>query len=94
MSEPIRVGDLVVVVRSEHECTTRIYGGAVFTVTGFEPQTGGGWTCGRCGAVNLLPNILEVALGLHKYGVPVPWLRRIPPLAELDEAERKEETPA
>lgn len=105
MSEPISVGDLVQVVRG-HSCLMSRVGGYTFTVTEFVKQIGGGWTCGICGERNLGKHDSYGAAGCPKpptrihqpYAhltkgaacIPLSFLKRIPPLSEL-EGERRDE---
>jgi hypothetical protein len=88
MDKPISVGDLVQVVKwSPCGCGLGVIG----TVHGFTTNMSDRG-CGLCGArepgaqrtlaVELAPN--------SKKGVPVAWVRRIPPLSEL-EGERTQE---
>lgn len=83
----IQVGDLVVVVRG-HDCAL----GFTFRVASFCQQTGGGWTCPRCRARDLAPEALTAATWRYQGGggFPTGWLKRIPPLDEL-EGERTDE---
>ena len=90
--KPIQVGDLVVMVRG-HECTLAKYGGIPWRVAGLINQTGGGWGCGICGARNLASEALYAAQKRRMQafnGIPTTWLKRIPPLSEL-EGERTQE---
>lgn len=87
MDKPIQVGDLVQVVRWPC-CGWRI--GAIGVVTDF---CSGQDTNGRCGGC-------ESHIGKHfsaakmPYWVPLPWLKRIPPLEELDDVKQDEEITA
>lgn len=83
----IQVGDLVQVVRG-HDCAL----GFTFKVVRFNPQTGGGWMCPRCKARDLGPREMIGATQSNAStgGFPVGWLKRIPPLDEL-EGERTDE---
>ena len=89
--KPISVGDLVMVVRG-HSCHMSQWGGVPFRVEGFVSPTGGGWTCGLCKARDVATNE-RAALGLPgsyvsgidaRRAMPLSWLRRIPPLSELE----------
>lgn len=75
MSEPIKVGDLVMVLRTH--CRSREEG-AVMTVTNLAfPKTGTCWGCGK--------ELIACAAELDGAGWnPLQWLRRIPPLDELE----------
>ncbi len=92
MSERIKVGDLVMIVRG-HECVMNLYQGVIFTVTGFVQPRFGGWHCARCGRDNAGGNE-AAATGFHKAHAPISWLKKIPPLTEPETVERKEELPA
>lgn len=100
MSE-IRVGDLVVMVRG-HECLYAKGAGIPFTVTELVHPTGGGWMCGYCQQRSAGPNE-EGALGIKPYratspgnltAIPISWLKRIPPLSQLDDVKCDEELTA
>jgi len=82
---PISVGDLVMVVRG-HEC----HKGEVYTVHGIEPATAIPWKCKRCKEVVKVGEYTFVDVTGRSEGFPDSWLRRIPPLTEL-EGERTEE---
>lgn len=86
MSEPIKVGDLVMVVRV---CCTAYMDGAgpIFRVHKIH-GVGRGSTCAYCGA--MLPNTDRATEGAL-VGVPLPWLKRIPPLSELESEKHKED---
>lgn len=91
MSEPIKVGDLVVVVGSH--C-----GGSALGIirTVIEIKTNYYGQCSKCGfrQVHSVVGVLDGPAPWSLWHVPLPWLRRIPPLAELDEVERDESIPA
>jgi hypothetical protein len=98
MSEPIKVGDLVMIVRG-HDCLLRKRGFEPFVVLALIPQRAGGWKCGQCGERDLGKNDAYGArAGWNKVSddssVPVSWLKRIPPLEELDDVKRDEEITA
>lgn len=94
MDEPINVGDLVMLVRG-HECLMARHGGLIFRVAQLVPQRGGGWKCPKCGERDIGKND---AWGAHwtmeDKGIPLSWLKRIPPLDELDDVQRDEEITA
>ena len=83
MSEPIKVGDLVVVVRG-HKCDV----GAVYRVSSIQKNVHG-WVCGVCGFRKLFHSAW--ADRGDCYGAPLPWLKRIPPLEELEGEKRDEQ---
>ena len=91
MTEPIKVGDLVMVVRG-HACIVARIGGIPFTVLAFMPQIGGGWHCSVCNERDIAQSDLIGARLLRHadHGIPLSWLKRIPPLAELEGEQRKE----
>jgi hypothetical protein len=91
----IKVGDLVVVVRWPHEHANNV--GTIWTVQGFSPQS----HCQDCGKTwiwkkwrTVFKQPCAVLDAKQNFGLPLSWLRRIDPLAELNETEHKEETPA
>jgi hypothetical protein len=97
VSEPIKVGDLVMVVRG-HSCFMDFYGGIPFVVDGLLAPYGGGHMCKLCGMLNAGPNEVA-ATGLSYKGkrdvrAPVSWLKRIDPLAEPEHVETNESIPA
>ena len=80
------MGDLVVVVRG-HDCAY----GYTFRVVRFVSQTGGGWTCPKCRQRDLAPEELTAANWRETPGgFPVGWLKRIPPLDELESTKTDE----
>jgi hypothetical protein len=86
MSEPIKVGDLVQVVRP-HPCpcaTEDKTMGIIFTVADIKH---GGSICGGCGRD--LP-IVPIAIRSGRHGVAAHRLKRIPPLEELRDVKRDE----
>lgn len=97
MAEPIKVGDLVMVVRG-HSCVLEHKGGIPFTVTGIKPAIGGGFRCRMCGTRNIASHeYIAAELSFHNHrdcGVPITWLKRIPPLGELDDVKQDEEITA
>jgi hypothetical protein len=87
MSEPIKTGDLVQIVRPTRcGCGKSI--GLIFQVSAVESHSS---YCDTCKA-QLGTEI--VALGLHHYGMPLWRLKRIPPLSELEGEKRDEEITA
>jgi hypothetical protein len=91
MSGPIRVGDLVMVIKS---CCRQNVRAPIFVVADLDYQTDDGETCRYCGAA--APN--ERAAADHSHGrffvYPLSWLKRIPPLDELESEKHKEELTA
>ena len=89
MDKPIQVGDLVMLVRWPHEhyplIPQDVQLGGVYTVTKIDSPA---W-CSRCreefGAGGMMDN---------GYGAPLAWLKRIPPLPELESEKRDEEITA
>lgn len=91
---PIQAGDLVIVVRG-HICLLNKFGGVPFRVSRIISQFGGGWLCPVCWQGDIAQDAkLGAQLeGLHvdpHSGIPCGWLRRIPPIEEL-EGQRTEE---
>ena len=88
MSEPIKVGDLVMVVKvcCEQMAKHRNFG-RVFTVTGFNT---GSLRCHHCWF--RVPHATWAEFGIEE--AYVPWLKRIPPLSELDDVKNDEEITA
>lgn len=78
MSEPIKVGDLVVVVKPK-ECCGQVSeaNGTAFVVNGFSM---GVWHCAWCG----VPRQAELAHGGSYKRIETYRLKRIPPLSELE----------
>ena len=90
MTRPIQVGDLVIIVRG-HSCTMERYRGAIFRVAKIVPATGGGWRCVHC-KLNDQWGPEPGAYWKEKGGsAPLSWLKRIPPLDEL-EGEKTQES--
>lgn len=90
MSEPIRVGDLVMVVR--FPCCGACLG-VVMTVTRLV-NTGDDYRCSRCGKLHGLkqvPSAIDDGRVRDRH-FPLSWLRRIDPLEEPETIEREEET--
>lgn len=96
--ESIQVGDMVVMVRG-HDCLYQRKAGVPFVVTGFVRPKGGGWTCGYCkqrsvgadepGALGLLSK--KKVTEYSAPAIPISWLKRIPPLAELESEKTQED---
>lgn len=89
MDKPISVGDLVMVVRWQHDCVNPLIPlGKPFIVTVIRPTTG---RCSKCGKKYMEPNFgAEGASEKHAL-VPLSWLKRIPPPDELGLIDEKEE---
>ena len=91
MSEPIKAGDLVMVVRPYCLCGTGIAIGRIFAVKRLKalPQV----LCSQCKTIR--PEVAAYTGGTVKSGapevIPVYALKRIPPLGELEGEQRKEE---
>lgn len=84
MSTDIKPGDLVVVVRGSPCGHTNNLIGKVFTVLGIHPV---GARCTDCGFKILMP------CAMYRAGCAVPfaWLKKIPPLADIETVKREEE---
>ena len=89
MDKPIRVGDLVQVVRS---CCTGYLDAKtpIFTLAAIEnfPPA----KCAWCGFS--LPDGAYGARKVGKCGFPIDWLKRIPPLEELETVRTEDEVTA
>lgn len=91
MSDPIKVGDLVMVVHVTHSCSV-VGLGIIGTVTKILPAQ---WfRCGRCGKSSQDYGAAAELDCKPGHYAPLHWLRRIDPLSELESTEHKEETPA
>lgn len=90
---PIQVGDLVQVIRSSHVCG-EAHLGRIFAVEKM-PMPNPGVECLICGAKNVaLRNTPVVGFSCKpgKLGyMPASWVRRIPPLDELEGEKQKED---
>lgn len=87
MSETIKVGDLVQIVR--WSCCGA-YLGAIFRVVevdsyGMPPR------CRQCGADIQHKTFAFEGSGIAFWAAPLSWLKRIPPLDELEGEKRREE---
>lgn len=97
MSEPINVGDLVMYTRScciAYRDNTHIF--RVGTIHKpwwhtFLGVSASRVTCSACGAT--LPDEMYAAEHHKQPGAPLSWLKRIPPLGELEGEQRREELP-
>lgn len=89
MDKPISVGDLVVVVRS---CCDRFMEGVTIFKVAVMRQTRPADLCTYCSRA--LPNGTYAADNPQYSGAPVGWLKRIPPLDELEGEKRDEEITA
>ena len=87
--KPIQVGDLVVQIRAccAHELTESPFTGIPFVVNSFFYAEG---VCDHCGSLGKS----TFAESDHEFSVYVKWLKRIPPLDELESEQRKEEIEA
>lgn len=91
MDKPISVGDLVVTVRG-HRCTLDAVGGVPFVVDTINPPASVSWHCSRCKSQNVASP--EPSVDYGKATIPLSWLKRIPPIEELDSEKRGEEITA
>ena len=91
MADPIKVGDLVMVVRS---CCGDFVRSPVFVVDGlWEPRLS--CRCAFCDSA--LPRVTQATDRTQngiRYGIPLPWLRKIDPPALPESVERDTEVPA
>lgn len=83
--KPIAVGDLVQVVRTC--CNEFLKGPWIFQVAEIasEPEA----FCSQC-SKDVPGGAQARGLTGHRVGVPLPWLRRIPPLSELEGQQTQE----
>ena len=89
MSEPIKVGDLVVVVRT---CCAARYAESGGIVTRVREIVQSEYYCWDCAEKGTLRALLDIS---GKYNAaPLFWLKRIPPLDELEGEKRDEEITA
>lgn len=88
MSEPIKVGDLVIVTRSC--CAKFVEGPTIYDVTAIreEPRA----RCSFCGGD--VPGGPQGVGYRHRIGVPLSWLKKVPPLDELEGVKDREELTA
>lgn len=92
MSEPIKKGDLVVVVRTDCPQSAEVILGAIREVEGLGYLSA--TRAPRCEGCGQTYSISELAdIGRDQFA-PLAWLRRIPPLSELEGADTREEIPA
>ena len=87
MDKPIAVGDLVVVVKGCPHCSYRL--GLTFVVAKMEPSRPAGFMCGGCNADDIHGPCMAVFYSAYR-AIPIPWLKRIPPLDELESAKTEE----
>jgi hypothetical protein len=79
---PIQIGDLAMVIRWPHEHGLKMLGG-VITVQGFLDMV-------HCPLCNLLFEERSAVYMESLKAVPLSWLKRIPPLTELEGLESEE----
>jgi hypothetical protein len=85
MDKPISVGDLVVIVREccgvDSELGSVFRVSAISTLTTYHDEGCGYFYRGLC---------VEADDGERPHGIPIHWLKRIPPLSELEGEKRDE----
>ena len=86
MNKPISVGDLVQIVRTDCEESARKVVGLVYTVGGIGTE---GRHCNWC--KQEYPASAIALFAGTKRGAPLPWLKRIPPLEELEGEKTQED---
>ena len=92
MDKPISVGDLVVAVR-DGGCGGHL--GEFYTVLEIGNSSVADFSCQRCGGIHLFPGTPAlVDRGAGAGYLPLSWLKRIPPLEELDKLKREQEITA
>ena len=84
----IEVGDLAMLVRS---CCNR-YLGRVFRVAGFEPHQDC-FACSFCGTEHPAMTLALTGEKEKFATAPLPWIKRIPPLDELEGLHTQESVP-
>ena len=90
MSEPIKVGDLVMVVLWPHRCINPIVPiGKVFVVRAIVSDAHDGF-CRRCGETISNSCISAQGATSGNASIPISWLKRIDPLAEPETVETDE----
>ena len=89
MSEPIKVGDLVQIIRGALCCGGGDHIGHVFVVQSFRERPSSPCLCGTS-----MTGTNAVRAGLRGFGYDVLRLKRIPPLSELEGEKRDEEITA
>lgn len=80
MSEPIKAGDLVVIVKSPHSCSNDRLG-VIFRVDYIHPLNP---RCVFCGVDLALGDRTAMDAGQAGRGAPLSWVKRIQPSAELE----------
>lgn len=90
-TETIKPGDLVQVVR--WPCCGALLG-HIFTVGYLDTLWGKGWICCRCKRDVLVGTWAVSADNPPDLGGHISWLKRIPPLSELESEKRDEEITA
>jgi hypothetical protein len=90
MSEPIKVGDLVYVLKTCCPEGTAKMTGRIRTVSAIQNER---TKCPYCGNVYEGPHINNTQSKVA-WGSPHWWFRRIPPTGELDDVKRDEEITA
>ncbi len=87
MNRPLKVGDLVCVVKPTPCCGSTKLLGKVFTITKLGWSKTGLIECGTCGKERKA--VALTAKGEKKRSIDSSRLKRIPPLAELESVERE-----
>ena len=81
MTERIAVGDLVQVVRWPHPCKNKL--GKIFVIGWINEH---GIRCQECGE-DLVEHGSGAMLADSNNGCPISWVKRIPPLSELEKSQ-------
>lgn len=87
---PIQPGDLVIQVRG-HSCALEMYGGKPFQVQAILYSLHG-FSCNKCRRTNVYPPADFVEPPQHG-AIPLVWLKRIPPLGELEGRQDEHDIP-
>ena len=90
MSEPIKEGDMVQVVRTCCSPSFAEGGGYIYRVSAMQTDD---HKCASCGQTyrGAYANSVGTFGPTHCDRAPLPWLKRIPPLNELESAQQKED---
>jgi hypothetical protein len=92
-SDAISAGDTVYVARVDHACADVVLGRVY--VYSPRPTPHNGTRCQRCGTPDIaLPNEACHYVASTDRSLPQRWLKKIPPLAELESEKREEEITA
>ena len=95
MDKPISVGDLVQIVRADCDGAIRNVLGNVYTVTAIGAEARHcPWCKHHFTAAETATTDRPSKSGVYNHAVPLAWLKRIPPIEELEGEKRDEEITA